>query len=210
MFGGIRLNILDTFFKRKSNSAGGIEYIIAGLGNPGGKYIKTRHNAGFIAAEHIAAQIGEKFKNSKFKGLTASGKINGKNVLILKPETYMNESGRSVFEAMSYYKIPPENVIIMFDDITLDVGKIRIRRNGSHGGHNGIKSIINICGSDKFPRVKIGVGDKPSTEWDLAKWVLSSFSDGELIIMNKLSNNIINAVELIVSDKIEEAMNKFN
>ncbi|MBR4295777.1 MAG: aminoacyl-tRNA hydrolase [Clostridia bacterium] len=153
-----------------------ISFIIVGLGNPGDKYFHTRHNAGFLAMDFISQKLGTKVDRLKFKALTGEAYIGGKRALLLKPQTYMNNSGEAVAEAASFYKIKPENIIVLFDDISLDVGRMRVRRDGSAGGHNGIKSIIAHLGSEKFPRIKIGVGKKPHPDYDLADWVLSEFS----------------------------------
>lgn len=153
-----------------------ISFIIVGLGNPGDKYVHTRHNAGFLAMDFISQKLGTKIDRLKFKALTGEAYIGGKRALLLKPQTFMNNSGEAVSEAAAFYKIKPENIIVLFDDISLDVGRMRVRRDGSAGGHNGIKSIIAHLGSEKFPRIKIGVGKKPHPDYDLADWVLSEFS----------------------------------
>ena len=140
------MGLFKKIFFDNISMSNGIEYIIAGLGNPGDKYSKTRHNAGFIALDQIASRFGQSFKKSNFEAESAIVNINGKKALLIKPMTYMNESGRAILKAMEYYKVCIENVVVIFDDITLDIGRIRIKRNGSHGGHNGIKSIINLCG----------------------------------------------------------------
>ena len=160
-----KVNIM--FFKR-----GKIEYIIAGLGNPGSKYAKTRHNAGFMVVDKLAQKNGFSFRKAKFQSLIADEYVGGKRCLVMKPQTMMNLSGEAIYDAASYYNIPDENIIIIFDDISLDVGSQRIRRKGSAGGHNGIKSIISCLGSEDFPRVKVGVGKKPRADYDLTDWVL--------------------------------------
>ena len=153
------------------------EYIIVGLGNPGIQYEGTRHNAGFITIEALEKKLGFSCDRHKFKAKVGNTVIGGKSCLVMKPETFMNLSGDAVSEAMDFYKIPLENVIVIFDDISLDVGQMRIRRKGSAGGHNGIKSIIAQCDGENFPRIKLGVGKKPNPAYDLAKWVLSKFSE---------------------------------
>lgn len=153
-----------------------ISFIIVGLGNPGDKYFHTRHNAGFLAMDFISQKLGTKIDRLKFKALTGEAYIGGKRALLLKPQTFMNNSGEAVSEAAAFYKIKPENIIVLFDDISLDVGRMRVRRDGSAGGHNGIKSIIAHLGSEKFPRIKLGIGKKPHPDYDLADWVLSEFS----------------------------------
>ncbi len=188
---------------------GAIDYIIVGLGNPEKKYDKTRHNAGFMMIECLSLKIGAIFNVNKFNSMCAFGDVGGKKILLLKPQTYMNLSGKAVFAAMSFYKIKPENVLVIFDDISLPVGKIRVRKKGSHGGQNGMRNIIDVCKSNNFPRVKIGIGKKPEN-WDLSNWVLSKFEKSELDIIQSISENVCSAVELIIQNKIDEAMNKFN
>ena len=179
--GDYMANIFDLFKqienKKNNDSAKNepISYLVVGLGNPGDKYFHTRHNAGFLALDFISQKAGAKIDRSKFKAIVGEATIGGKRVLLMKPQTFMNASGEAVSEAAGFYKIPPENIIVIFDDISLDVGRLRVRRDGSAGGHNGIKSIISCIGSDKFPRIKIGVGQKPHPDYDLADWVLSEF-----------------------------------
>ena len=187
----------------------GVDYIVVGLGNSGTKYENTRHNAGFIAADRMAERLGVKIDRIKFKSLCATGKIGESRVLLMKPSTYMNNSGLAVTEAMSFYKIPPERVLIMFDDISLDVGKLRIRRKGSDGGHNGMKNIIYLSGSDQFPRIKIGIGHKPE-KWDLADWVLSRFTEDEYRLISETADKACEAAELISAGNTDRAMNLFN
>lgn len=186
------------------------KYLVVGLGNPGDKYKNTRHNAGFMCIDKMMGKFNVLKEFSKFRGMCSECNMNGKNIVLLKPTTFMNESGRAVSEAVSFYKIPPENTVLVFDDITLPVGKIRIRRNGTHGGHNGVRSIVNLCGGEIFPRVKIGIGKKPGEDWDLADWVLSAFKEDEKDPLENALNNATDAVELIICGKVEEAMNKFN
>lgn len=186
------------------------EYIIVGLGNPGIQYEGTRHNAGFITIEALEKKLGFSCDRHKFKAKVGNTMIGGKNCLVMKPETFMNLSGDAVEEAMDFYKIPLENVIVIFDDISLDVGQMRIRRKGSAGGHNGIKSIIAQCDGENFPRIKLGVGKKPDPAYDLAKWVLSKFSDDDRKDLDDAAEKACSALELMVQGKIDEAMNKFN
>ena len=197
------------FFK-KSTPTGPIEYIIAGLGNPGRQYESTRHNVGFICMDYLSEKLGIRLNKIKFKSATATATIASKGCLLLKPSTFMNLSGQAVTEAMRFYKIPPERTVILFDDISLDVGKIRIRRKGSDGGHNGMKNIIYLSGSEDFPRVKIGVGKKPHPDYDLKDWVLSRFTDKEKKLIEELLPDVSDAVELIVKGQIDEAMNRYN
>ena len=168
---------------KKDRKKNNIDFLIVGLGNPTKEYENTRHNAGFMALDYIADRLNVNIKKNKFDALFADTKLNDKRIFLVKPQTYMNLSGESVFKFVSFYKIFIENIVVISDDISLPVGKIRIRRKGSHGGHNGLKNIINLLGSDNFPRIKIGVGAKPS-DWNLADWVLSKFSNDELRIMD--------------------------
>ena len=193
----------------QGNATGGADWLIVGLGNPGTKYDNTRHNAGFMMIDALAEQNSCDVRKVKFKGLYGKCKIAGQSAVLLKPSTFMNLSGQSVVEAMSFFHIPPERVLILFDDISLDFGKTRIRLKGSDGGHNGVKNIIYLSGSDKFPRMKIGVGHKPEG-WDLADWVLSRFSNDEAKQLEKVSENVCKAVELIITGHADRAMNMFN
>ena len=198
------------FHKKENEPTGGPQYLIVGLGNPGNQYAYTRHNAGFLTLDALAEKCGAKVTNLKFKALTGMGTLSGQKVLFLKPQTFMNASGESVRDAVNFYKIPMERVIVLYDDISLDVGRLRIRRKGSDGGHNGIKSILYLTGSDQFPRVKIGVGKKPHPEMDLADWVLSRFTKDEGPRLEEAVGKAAQAVELMVQDKTEQAMNQFN
>lgn len=196
-------------FKRPS-PPGPCDFIIAGLGNPGREYEGTRHNAGFLALDRLAEKQNASIKRIKFKGLTGECLLAGHRALLLKPGTFMNLSGQSVLEAMNFYKIPPERTLILFDDINLPPGKLRIRRKGSDGGHNGMKNIIYLAGSDQFPRIKIGVGQKPHPDYNLADWVLSRFSAGEFRDLEPALDQACAAAELIIQGKIDQAMNQFN
>jgi len=195
------------FFKPLSGS---IEYLIVGLGNPGRQYENTRHNTGFLCLDYIAGELGVRVNRVKFKSAVGEATIAGHRCLLMKPSTFMNLSGQAVTEAMRFYKIPPEKVILLFDDISLDVGAMRIRRKGSDGGQNGVKNIIYLSGSDAFPRVKVGIGHKPHPEYDLKDWVLSRFSDRDIKQLTELMPNVKDAVELIVKGDIDEAMNRYN
>lgn len=207
---------MDIFEKLKklslehSEPVGKPEFIVVGLGNPGVTYENTRHNAGFMAISALEKKYNFNVTTHKFKALTARAVIGGKNCLVMKPETYMNLSGDAVMEAMNFFKIPLNNIIVIFDDISLDVGHMRIRRKGSAGGHNGIKSIIAQCGGEDFPRIKIGVGKKPSPDYDLADWVLSKFTDDELKTLSDVDGRVCEAVEFMVQGRISDAMNSFN
>ena len=194
----------------KAFKRGKIEYIIAGLGNPGSKYANTRHNAGFMAMDMMAKREGFEIKKLKFHSLIADEIVDGKRCLLMKPQTMMNNSGEAIYEAACYYNIPDENIIIIYDDISLDVGKTRIRRKGSAGGHNGIKSIINCLGSENFPRVKIGVGKKPNANYDLVDWVLGEFPKEQKDDLSLALENAVKAAGLIANDEIDKAMNLYN
>lgn len=198
------------FFKKKEYTNNSIEYIVVGLGNPGRQYEGTRHNAGFIAINYIAEELGVKINKLKFKSTVGEATISGKRCLLMKPSTYMNLSGQAVTEAMNFYKIPPQNVVILSDDISLDVGVIRIRRKGSDGGQKGLQNIIYLSGSDEFPRVKIGIGKKPHPDYDLKDWVLSRFTDKDKKLIAERLPDIKGAVELIVDGDIDKAMNLYN
>lgn len=198
------------FSKREESPSSGFDYLIAGLGNPGEQYAFTRHNAGFLALDEIAARAGIRVKSLKFKSLYGTGQIAGKKVVLLKPQTFMNASGEALRDAAQFYKIPMEKVIVLYDDISLDVGRLRIRRKGSDGGHNGIKSILYLTGSDQFPRIKLGVGKKPHPEMDLADWVLSRFTKEEGKLLEEAIDKAAQALELMIQDNAEEAMNRFN
>lgn len=194
-------------FKKEPSS---FQYLIVGLGNPSLQYENTRHNAGFNTIDTLANHYSLPAPQLKFKGEVYKATIDGTKCILLKPLTYMNSSGESVVEAMNFYKIPIENVIVIYDDISLEIPDIRIRRKGSHGGHNGIKSIINLTGSDKFPRIKIGVGQKPHPDYDLADWVLSKFTDDENKKIQVAYDNCIDITKLMIADETTQAMNKYN
>ncbi|MDR2932381.1 MAG: aminoacyl-tRNA hydrolase, partial [Oscillospiraceae bacterium] len=160
-------------------ASGPVEYIVAGLGNPGREYENTRHNAGFMALDYMSGAWGFQVNKLKFKALCGDAMVAGKRVLFLKPSTYMNNSGEAVRDALSFYKVPIQNLVVISDDVTLDTGKMRVRRKGSDGGQKGLKSIIYLTGKDDFPRIRIGIGAKPHPEMALADWVLSRFTDKE-------------------------------
>ncbi|MGX8701249.1 MULTISPECIES: aminoacyl-tRNA hydrolase [unclassified Caproiciproducens] len=202
--------MFKNIFARSAEPAGPVEYIVAGLGNPGGKYEGTRHNAGFMALDYIAEKAGARVDRVRFKGLTGTAVIGGKKVLLLKPSTYMNLSGQSVTEAMAFYKLPPEKVIVLFDDVSLEPGRMRIRMKGSDGGQNGMKNIIYLSGSDRFPRIKLGTGAKPNPQWDLADWVLSKLTEADRKALYEAIGHASSSVELMVRGDAAEAMNKYN
>ena len=189
----------------------GVEnWLIVGLGNPGREYEKTRHNCGFRAIDILADQLDTKIDRLKFQGLYAQVNYEGKKLFLLKPQTYMNLSGRSVLQLSAYFNIPPQRIIVLFDDISLEPGRLRIRADGSAGGHNGIKSIIQEVGSQTFPRVKIGVGAKPNPDYDLADWVLSTFSANEEKALAVSLQNAAKAALAIIDRGVPEAANRFN
>lgn len=190
----------------KNNEA----WLIVGLGNPGREYEKTRHNCGFRAIDLLSQKLCCKIDRAKFQGLYVQTVYSGKKLYLLKPQTYMNLSGRSVLQLSSYFGIPPQRIIVLFDDISLDAGRLRIRGDGSAGGHNGIKSIISELGSQDFPRVKIGVGAKPSPEYDLADWVLSTFSAKEEKALSSALERGAEAALCIIDHGVSEAANRYN
>ena len=184
--------------------------MIVGLGNPGKEYERTRHNAGFRAIDSLADNLGCKVDKLKFQGLYGQATYNGRKLFLLKPQTFMNLSGRSVLQLSSYFNIPPQRIIVLFDDISLPPGRLRIRADGSAGGHNGIKSIISELGSQTFPRVKIGVGAKPHPDQDLADWVLSNFSAKEEKDLSSALSRSTEAALCIIEHSVPEAANRFN
>ena len=191
-------------------SSGSVSWLLVFLGNPGPKYECTRHNAGFMAADALAKKLGVNINRARFKALTASAEISGEKVLLMKPQTFMNLSGEAVGEAARFYKIPPERVIVVSDEVSLPLGKLRVRMKGSAGGHNGLKSIIAVLGSDAFPRVRIGVGAPPHPDYDMADWVLSVFRNQDLEDMLAAASQAAEAVITYVTDGPERAMNRFN
>ena len=183
-----------------------ITHIIVGLGNPGDKYYMTRHNAGFLAIDHIAEKHSVRINRSKFKALCAEATIGGKSVLLVKPQTYMNNSGEAVSEAASFYKIPAENVIVICDDVNFDVGVLRLRAKGSDGGQKGVRSITEHLGTEGFPRIKIGVGKKPHPDYDMVDWVLSEFGKEEKDKLFGRFDTVHEGVEKILSGNFDTAM----
>ncbi|MCQ2426526.1 MAG: aminoacyl-tRNA hydrolase [Lachnospiraceae bacterium] len=207
------MSIFDLFRQIESGSApaasGPVTHLVVGLGNPGAEYANSRHNAGFRAIDLVADANHVRIDRAKFHALVGDGTVAGKHVLLMKPQTYMNSSGIAVKEAMDFYKIPSENVIVLFDDISLVPGKMRIRRSGSAGGHNGVKSLIEYMGTNVFPRVKLGVGAKPEG-WDLADWVLAALPPEDRKALDAVSASAPEAVALLLEGKTDEAMRKFN
>lgn len=185
-------------------------WLIVGLGNPGKEYAGTRHNCGWMALDRIAEKLTCKIDKGKFQGLYGQTTYKGTKLYLLKPLTYMNASGQSVLQMSAYYHIPPERILVLFDDISLEPGRLRIRSEGSAGGHNGIKSIIAQLGSEAFPRVKIGVGGKPHKDADLADWVLSGFTAQEKKALDVSLENAADAALCIVEKGIYEAANRYN
>ncbi len=199
------------FFKKKTSSvsmpvSGPVEFIIAGLGNPGKEYELTRHNAGFLCLDVLCNRENFRTDRIKYKSLCADVMINGHRCLVMRPQTYMNNSGEAVKEAASFYKIPPERCIIIFDDIDISLGALRIKKKGSAGTHNGIKSIIAHLGSDNFPRIKIGVGNKPHPDYDLKDYVLGSFSKQEQTTLKATMEKACDAINFIVDGDIDTAL----
>ena len=205
-------NIFDLFKQIESKNVSNepVSFIIVGLGNIGKQYEHTRHNAGFLAIDYIAEKYGAKIDRVKFHSTVGECNIGGARVLLMKPSTLMNNSGIAVGEAASFYKISPERVLVLHDEISFEPGMIRIRRKGSAGGHNGLKSIIQRLPGEDFPRIKIGVGKKPNPEYDLADWVLGKFPEGDMKAMKERFADIATASELIVKGEIDNAMAKFS
>jgi PTH1 family peptidyl-tRNA hydrolase len=191
-------------------NSGPVSWIVAFLGNPGAKYTGTRHNVGFMTGDALGKTAGVKLDRLRFRALTGAGTLGGEKVFLMKPQTYMNLSGDAVGEAMRFYKLPLDRVLVVSDDVSLPVGKIRIRRDGSAGGHNGLKDIIDKCGGDTFPRIKIGVGSPPHPEYDMADWVLSAFSGKDKDLIAEAVTSAAAAVETIVRDGLDKAMNLYN
>lgn len=206
-------DIFDLFKKIAKPAEGAsapITHLVVGLGNPGKEYENTRHNAGFLAMEAILREKGATCDRSRFHALTGETVFDGVRVLLMKPQTFMNHSGAAVKEAADFYKIPLENILVVYDDTSLEVGRMRIRRNGSAGGHNGIKSLIEFLGSDKFPRIKVGVGAKPYPDMDLADWVLGNFPKEDRAKIDRVNAVIPEALTMMLTGRTEDAMGKFN
>ncbi|MBE6569938.1 MAG: aminoacyl-tRNA hydrolase [Ruminococcaceae bacterium] len=205
-------DIMELFKKisQQSTTSGPPEYIICGLGNPGDKYARTRHNAGFMAMDYLSQKCGIEIKRLRFKSLTGEGTVDGKRVLFMKPQTFMNLSGEAVQEAMNFYKIPVENIIVFSDDVNLAPGRMRIRKSGSDGGQRGLRSIITILNSDQFPRVRLGVGEKPHKDYDMADWVLGNLSDEDCKNIYPCLEATYEIIKLIMAGKTDDAMGRFN
>ncbi len=199
-------------FRKQTNTGavGTPEFLVVGLGNPDKKYTLTRHNSGFLCIDMLSEKLNFRVDRLKFKSLIADTSINGHRCIVMKPQTYMNNSGEAVRDCANFYKIKPENIIVIYDDISLDVGKLRIRRKGTDGGHNGIKSIIYHLNSDQFPRIKVGCGKKPHPDYDLADWVLSEFKKDEQKALLPALENACKAIELLLDKETDKAMNLYN
>lgn len=191
-------------------SKGGAEWIVAFLGNPGLKYNGTRHNAGFMAADAMKKKLGVRINKMRFKALTQTVDIGSHKVLLMKPQTYMNLSGDAIAQAAKFYKVPPERVIVVSDETALPIGKLRIRRGGSAGGHNGLKSIIARLGTDQFPRIRLGVGAPPHPDYDMADWVLAAFKGQDAADMEAVAEKAACAIACYITEGADKAMNKFN
>ena len=208
------MGIFDLFKQIESGSAGNLHgkltWIVAGLGNPGLEYENTRHNAGFLTMDELAKQCGVKLDQMKFKSDCGEAMLGEVRCLLMKPTTYMNLSGDAIAAAANFYKIPPEQVLVIYDDISLPPGKLRLRRKGSAGGHNGIKSIIAQLGTEEFPRIRVGVGAKPNPQYDLADWVLSKFSEEDMTALQPALEHAADAAKKIVSGDMTGAMNLYS
>ena len=207
------MDIFDLFRRietDKNKSTAPVSYLIVGLGNPGEKYDKTRHNIGFMMLDALAQKLGASVRTAKFHALIGECELSGRRVVLMKPQTYMNSSGEAVGECARFYKIPPENVLVLCDEISFAPGRLRIRRRGSAGGHNGLKSIIAHLSSEDFPRIKLGVGNKPTPEYDLADWVLSRFPKTDLDVIGEMTPKVIAAMEEIVRGDIDGAMMRYS
>ncbi|WP_352399500.1 aminoacyl-tRNA hydrolase [Anaerotignum sp.] len=200
---------MGLFDKFKGNDKGQEFFVIAGLGNPGPKYEGTKHNIGFDVVDRLGKKYNIQMNKFKHKALVGDGSINGQRVLLVKPQTFMNLSGESIREIVNFYKIPQDHFVVIYDDTSLPVSGVRIREKGSHGGHNGIRNIIEQIGTDEFWRIKVGIGEKPNG-WDLADYVLAKFDKDDLPMMEQGADKAVNAVELILSRGIMEAMNRIN
>ena len=198
------------FAKNRAAAAGPVDWIVAGLGNPGREYAATRHNAGFLVLDRLSARWNIPVKKLKFQSLYGLGQTGGLRVLLLRPQTFMNRSGEALRDCLRFYKVPPERAVVVYDDVSLPLGKLRVRGKGSDGGHNGIKSILYQLQTDVFPRVKIGVGAPDHPEFDMKNWVLGGFSREEEPVMQAALEHACDAAEEILCRGTESAMNKYN
>ena len=208
------MSIFDIFKKldaeKEAKASVPVTYLIVGLGNHGTKYDNTRHNAGFMALDALAEKFGAKVDRLRFKALTGECTIGTTKVLLMKPQTYMNLSGEAVQEAAAWYKLDAEHVLVLCDDITLDVGRLRIRKKGSHGGHNGLRNIIHMLSTDTFPRVRIGVGIPPHPDYDIIDWVLGKFNEDDTKVIKESAKRAADAVVELLTNGVESAMNQYN
>lgn len=192
------------------NRGAGAEWLVVGLGNPGEKYENTRHNVGFLTVDELAERARVPVQKLKHRALTNTLEVGGVKVLLMKPVTYMNLSGEAVGEAARFYKLPPERVLVISDDVSLPLGKLRIRKGGSAGGHNGLKNIILHLGTDQFPRLRVGVGEKPHPDYDMADWVLGKFTGEDKKTMDAAVKRAADAIECILAEGLDKGMNRFN
>ncbi|MBP5209651.1 MAG: aminoacyl-tRNA hydrolase [Clostridia bacterium] len=207
------MSTLEELFRRIRSSRtapGPITHMIVGLGNPGPDYDRTRHNMGFCALDELARRVGARINRAGYHALWGDAEVGGARALLLKPQTYMNLSGQAVREAADYYKIPPERILVLCDDVSFEVGQMRLRRKGSAGGHNGLKSVIEALGTEAFPRIRLGAGKKPSPETDLADWVLGGFSPAEKEKLPEVWARAAEAAEMILRGEMEAAMARFS
>ena len=195
------------FFNKKS---GGVDWLLVGLGNPGEQYERTRHNVGFLVADELAERHNVPIQRLKFRALTNTITVGGEKVLLMKPVTYMNLSGEAVHEAAAFYKVPPERILVISDEVALAPGKLRVRRSGSAGGHNGLKNIIAHLGSDQFPRIRLGVGSKPHPDYDMADWVLGRFQGEDKKAVEEAVKKAADAAECLIREGVDRAMNQYN
>ena len=203
-------NIFDLFKKIEKFPAQPITHIICGLGNPGDKYTYTRHNAGFLAIDVLCSKLGVRCDRAKFKALTCEATLGDVRVLIMKPQTFMNNSGEAVSEAARFYKIPTENIVVISDDVMQDIGRVRVRKSGSAGGQKGLKSIIEHLKSDTFPRIRIGVGQKPTPEYDMADWVLGRIPKEDEKAVSSVLNIVPDILTLVLKGDFDTAMCNYN
>lgn len=195
------------FFNKKS---GGVDWLLVGLGNPGDQYENTRHNVGFMVADELAERHNIPVQRLKFRALTNTVTVGDRKVLLMKPVTYMNLSGEAVHEAAAFYKIPPEHILVISDEVALAPGKLRVRRSGSAGGHNGLKNIIAHLGTDQFPRIRLGVGQKPHPDYDMADWVLGKFQGEDKKAVEAAVKKAADAAECLIREGVDKAMNQYN
>lgn len=194
----------------KLRAGGGVSWIVVFLGNPGTKYSGTRHNAGFMACDAVERDLGVSVNKMRFKALTATVTVGGEKVLLMKPQTFMNLSGEAVIQAVKFYKVAPDHVIVVSDEVALPIGKMRIRKSGSAGGHNGLKNIIAHLGTDAFPRIRMGVGSAPHPDYDMADWVLSVFRNQDAADMEELAKRVSKAIVCYITEGADKAMNVYN